>query len=257
MDLKVNVECFSVIHMGMTLHLLHLRAVEWPLREALCSTPVQEGCDIGTPTSFTWIWLCSQQFALKAIWAVVGHCKKWASAKEIYIWLFNITLRNTVTTKVFRSKFAIIQNFQSRKLWRCALREDVLTLDNLLAKPCSLEASECHPTPIIDDLIHTLYGTTVFSKLDLRAGYHQLTLASESCYITTFATHKGLHQYTQLNIRKNSASEIFQNVINDQIRDITRALNISDDIIVSGRTQAEHDAALQPVLQRLQRSTWP
>ena len=35
---------------------------------------------------------------------------------------------------------------------------------------------ERHPTPTIDDLIHTLNGATVFSTLDLRAGYHQLLL---------------------------------------------------------------------------------
>ena len=51
---------------------------------------------------------------------------------------------------------------------------------------------ERHPTPTIDDLIHTLNGVTVFSKLDLRAGYYQLTLASESSFITTLSTHKGL-----------------------------------------------------------------
>ena len=51
-------------------------------------------------------------------------------------------------------------------------------------------------------------------------------------------------------MEKNSASEIFQNVINDQIRDITGALNISDNVIVFGRTQAEHDAALQAVFQK-------
>ena len=36
---------------------------------------------------------------------------------------------------------------------------------------------ERHPTPTVDDLIHTLNGATVFTKLDLRSGYHQLTLA--------------------------------------------------------------------------------
>ena len=51
---------------------------------------------------------------------------------------------------------------------------------------------EHHPTPTVADLIHILNRATVFSKLDLRAGYHQLTLAPECRYITTFATHKGL-----------------------------------------------------------------
>ena len=109
---------------------------------------------------------------------------------------------------------------------------------------------EHHPTPTIDDLIHTLNGATVFSKLDLRAGYHQLTLAPESRYITTFATHKGLCQYARLNFSTNSASEIFQMVINELICDIPEALNISDDVIVFGKTQAEHDATLQAVFQK-------
>ena len=58
---------------------------------------------------------------------------------------------------------------------------------------------ERHPTPTVDDLIHILNGATVFSKLDLRAGYHQIPLAPESRYITTFATHKGLRRYARLN----------------------------------------------------------
>ena len=90
---------------------------------------------------------------------------------------------------------------------------------------------ERHPTPTLDDLIHTLNGATVFSKLDR--------------YITTFATHKGLRRYARLNFGTNSASEIFQMVINELIRDIPGALNISDDVIVFGKTQAEHNAALR------------
>ena len=68
---------------------------------------------------------------------------------------------------------------------------------------------ERHPTPTVDDLITSLNGATMFSKLDLRSGYHQLQLAPESCYITTFATHKGLWRYKRLNFGTNSASEIF------------------------------------------------
>ena len=109
---------------------------------------------------------------------------------------------------------------------------------------------ERHPSPTIDDLIHTLNGATIFSKLDLRAGYHQLQLAPESRYITTFATHKGLRRYARLNFGTNSASEIFQNAIFELIQDIPGALNISDDVIIFGKTQADHDKALQAVFQR-------
>ena len=109
---------------------------------------------------------------------------------------------------------------------------------------------ERHPTPTVDDLIHILNGATVFSKLDLRAGYHQIPLAVESRYITTFVTHKGLRRYARLNFGTNSASEIFQNISSEQIRDIQGSLNISDDVIVFGKSQADHDKALKAVFQK-------
>ena len=44
----------------------------------------------------------------------------------------------------------------------------------------------------LDELIHDLNGATVFSKLDLSSGYHQLELHPLSRYITTFRTHNGI-----------------------------------------------------------------
>jgi len=86
---------------------------------------------------------------------------------------------------------------------------------------------EKNPSPTVDDLIHNLNGATVFSKLDLRASYHQIPLVVKSRYITTFATHKGLHRYTDLNFGTNSASEIFQHMISEQLCDITGAYSTS------------------------------
>ena len=83
----------------------------------------------------------------------------------------------------------------------------------------------------------------------MRSGYHQLSLAPENRYITTFATHKGLRRY-KLNFGTNSASELFQQVIHDQIHDIPGAINISDDVIIYGKSQEQHDAALHAVCQR-------
>ena len=107
-----------------------------------------------------------------------------------------------------------------------------------------------HPLPTVDDLIYTLNGATVFSKLDLRVGNHQVPLSPESWYIITFATHKGLWRYKQLNFGTNSTSKIFQKTIQDQFWGIPGTLNISDDVIVYGKTQAEHDRALDVVCQK-------
>ncbi|CAB4039287.1 Hypothetical predicted protein [Paramuricea clavata] len=93
-------------------------------------------------------------------------------------------------------------------------------------------------------------GAKVFSKLDLRSGYHQLLLAEESTCITTFVTHKGLRRYKRLNFGTNSASELFQKVIHDQIHGTPGAINISDDVIIYGKSQQEHDSSLHNVCQR-------
>ena len=78
---------------------------------------------------------------------------------------------------------------------------------------------ERHILPTIDELIHDLSGSTVYSKLDLRSGYHQLELVPSSRYIITFSTHVGLFRYKRLNFGISSASEIFQEVVHHVITD--------------------------------------
>ena len=110
---------------------------------------------------------------------------------------------------------------------------------------------ERHLTPTVDDIIHDLNDAKVFSKIDLRSGYHQLELHPDSRPITTFSTHKGLYRYKRLSFGVCSASEVFQSVIQQTLSDITGVRNFSDDIIVFGTNQADHDAALTKVIKRL------
>ena len=51
---------------------------------------------------------------------------------------------------------------------------------------------ERHPIPTIDEVLEDMQEGSVFGKLDLKWGYHQIELGKESCGITTFVTHKGL-----------------------------------------------------------------
>ena len=110
---------------------------------------------------------------------------------------------------------------------------------------------ERHPIPTVDEVLQTVNQSTVFSKIDLKWGYHQLELDEESRKITTFATHCGLFRYKRLMFGINSAPEVYQHVIQQVLHGCKGASNISDDIIIHGKNREEHDQALENVLQRL------
>lgn len=93
----------------------------------------------------------------------------------------------------------------------------------------------------MDDVVHELNGATVFSKLDLRAGYDQLELHPVSRYITTFTTHLGLRRYKRLSFGPSSAAEVLQNAICQTLQGLSGMKNLNNDIIVYGASQTEHD----------------
>eukprot|EP00057_Strongylocentrotus_purpuratus_P001926 XP_003723494.1 PREDICTED: uncharacterized protein K02A2.6-like [Strongylocentrotus purpuratus] len=111
---------------------------------------------------------------------------------------------------------------------------------------------ERHLTPTIDEIIAKVNGARHFAKLDLNAGYHQIELAEESRYVTVFSTHVGLFRYKRLNFGVNSAAEVFQQMIQTTLSGLDGVLNISDDILVYGRTPEELNDRLEQCLKRLQ-----
>ena len=108
------------------------------------------------------------------------------------------------------------------------------------------------PIPTVDEVIENLNGSAVFSKLDLRLGFHQIELDEESRDIATFATHEGLFRYKRLSFGVNSAPEKYQQIIRQVVSDIDGVQNIADDLIVHGKSIEEHDQSLHKVLQRLE-----
>ena len=67
-----------------------------------------------------------------------------------------------------------------------------------------------YPIPTVDEVLHTMNGSKVLSKLDLKWDYQQLELSPESREITTFATPDGLFRYKRLLFGVCSASEQYQ-----------------------------------------------
>ena len=112
---------------------------------------------------------------------------------------------------------------------------------------------ERHPIPTIEEILYDLNGATVFSKLDLKWGFHQIEL-EQSRDITTFVTHRGLYCYKRLMFGITSAPEKYKKIISDVIRGCHGVANIADDLIVYGRDLKQHDKSLYVVLQRLRDS---
>ena len=110
---------------------------------------------------------------------------------------------------------------------------------------------ERHVMPTLDDIVNELNGCKYFSKIDLRNGFHQLELEPSSRPITTFGTHIGLYRYKRLNFGVSSATELFQNVIQQIIVGIPKAINTVDDIIIGGETIEAHNKRVLEVAKRL------
>ena len=72
---------------------------------------------------------------------------------------------------------------------------------------------ERYPIPTVDEVLQNLNQSAVFSKIDLKWGYHQLELHPDSRGITTFTTHCGLYRYKRLMFGISSAPEVYQHVI--------------------------------------------
>jgi hypothetical protein len=110
-----------------------------------------------------------------------------------------------------------------------------------------------YPLPRIDVLFDQLVGAKVFSKIDLRSGYHQIKIKASDIPKTAFSTRYGLYEYLVMSFGLTNAPTYFMYLMNSVFMpelDMFVVVFI-DDILVYSKNEAEHTKHLHTVLQRL------
>ena len=99
---------------------------------------------------------------------------------------------------------------------------------------------DSYPLPHILDLTSKLSGATIFRKMDLVKGYHQIPVHKNDMKKTAIATPFGLFEFLRMPFGLKNAAQTFQRLMDEATQDLPVVSVYFDDVLVASRMVEDH-----------------
>ena len=104
----------------------------------------------------------------------------------------------------------------------------------------AITKKDSFPLPLIDDLVDKLQGAKIFSKVDLKSGFHQVKMDPDSIDRTTFVTDNGSFEWLVMPMGLSNAPATFQRLMQQTFGHLKFVGIYLDDIIIFSNSLEEH-----------------